>query len=100
MEKFKLNPKPTWKELPIASIIPQPATSRFYKTGDWRSFRPIVDKKKCTRCGLCWVYCPDGAIRIVEDGSYEVDLDYCKGCGICAEECPVKAISMVEEVEE
>ena len=98
--EFKLNPKPSWKELPIASIIPQPSTSRFYLTGDWRSFRPVIDKDKCVRCGLCWSYCPDAAIKWFEDGSVEVDLNYCKGCGVCAEECPAKAITMVEEVEE
>ena len=100
MSELKLNPKPSWKELPIASIIPEPATSRFYKTGDWRSFRPIKDKSKCIRCGLCWVFCPDGAVKFAEDGSFPIDLDYCKGCGVCAEECPSGAIKMVEEVEE
>jgi len=98
-EECKLKDKPTIKELPIASIIMTPATSRFYKTGDWRSFRPEIDKNKCIRCGLCWVYCPADAIIRTEEGDYEIDLDYCKGCGVCPEECPTKAITMVEEAE-
>lgn len=98
-EKFKLKDKPTIKELPLAAVITTPATSRFYKTGDWRSSRPEIDKAKCIGCGLCWIYCPHDSIIITEKGDYEVNLEYCKGCGICAEECPAKAITMVEEVE-
>ncbi|MCS7114142.1 MAG: 4Fe-4S binding protein [Nitrososphaerota archaeon] len=98
--EFKLTQKPKVSELPIAAIIPSPGNSKYYLTGGWRSFRPVIDKAKCVSCGLCWVYCPDNAIIKTEEGKkYDVNLDYCKGCGICAEECPVKAISMTEEEE-
>lgn len=65
---------------------------------DWRTFRPIVDKAKCTGCELCWTYCPEHSIDVLERKS-TINYIYCKGCGICAEECPVKAISMVMEGE-
>jgi len=98
--KFKRTAKPRLSELPIAAIIPEPGNSKHYSTGDWRSLRPVIDREKCTRCGLCWIYCPDTAIIKAEEGRrYYVDLNYCKGCGICAEECPVKAITMVMEEE-
>jgi len=67
-----------------------------YKTGDWRTFRPVVDPGKCTHCLICWIFCPDGAIRRGEK-VVEINFDFCKGCGICAAECPVKAITMEEE---
>ena len=100
---------PTWKEIPIAGTILEPGNSVKYKTGDWRTFRPVIDQEKCVRCLFCWAYCPDAAVKIVEKPyrtqsgkeypfSVEIDYDYCKGCGICANECPVKAIQMVEEV--
>lgn len=89
--------KADWRSIPHALIIFEPATSRYYYTGTWRTFRPVTDHEKCIRCALCWVYCPEGAVRQVEDGAYEADLRYCKGCGICAAECPVKAIEMVKE---
>ncbi|MFO8192276.1 MAG: FAD-dependent oxidoreductase [Bacillota bacterium] len=47
----------------------------------------------CTSCGICYLFCPDLAVRIV-DGRCEFDLDYCKGCGICEKECPSRALVM------
>ena len=66
------------------------------KTGHWRIFRPVLDKSKCVKCLQCWVFCPETAIKRV-DNSVEIDYDYCKGCGVCANVCPVKAITMVKE---
>ncbi|MBE3129528.1 MAG: 4Fe-4S binding protein, partial [Acidobacteria bacterium] len=51
---------------------------------------------KCIQCGICWKFCPDVSIDIVDNWPV-VDYVYCKGCGICAEECPTKCIVMVEE---
>ena len=70
--------------------------TRYNKTGRWRSIRPVIDYNKCTSCMICWKFCPDIAIRIINGKPY-IDLDYCKGCAICAEECPVKSIEMREE---
>ncbi|MCD6591785.1 MAG: 4Fe-4S binding protein [Thaumarchaeota archaeon] len=80
----------------MAAMIPVPATSLEYKTGAWSTVQPEIDKQKCIKCLLCWVYCPDGAIKRLEDDSVEVNYEYCKGCGICSTVCPVKAISMKE----
>ena len=32
------------------------------ETGSWRSHRPVVDAQKCTKCQLCWIYCPEATI--------------------------------------
>ena len=81
----------------IAAIITEPGSSIKNKTGSWRSLRPIVDKSKCIKCGKCWQFCPDAAIKMDKEGKATIDYDYCKGCGICAENCPVKCIKMIKE---
>jgi len=89
-----------WKSLPIGDVL-EAGTAFEFKTGDWRSFRPVHDDEKCTNCLICWIYCPDSSI-LVKDGKFAgFDLDHCKGCGICASVCPpkVKAIKMVDERE-
>ena len=89
----------TWKDLEMGGIVTEPGNAAQYKTGDWRSQRPIFDKDKCIKCGQCYLYCPEGCINQTEDGYFEADLFYCKGCGICAPECWTRAITMVEEDE-
>lgn len=63
-----------------------------------RTFRPVIDSKKCVKCFRCFLLCPDGAIDKSGD-SLAIDYDFCKGCGICAYECKPKAITMKKEGE-
>jgi 2-oxoacid:acceptor oxidoreductase delta subunit (pyruvate/2-ketoisovalerate family) len=91
-------PLSSWKEMPpgvVVPAVPLGGKNMWYKTGNWRSLRPVVDKKKCTKCRICWLYCPDSAIQYE---LLEADLEYCKGCGICSRECPTKAITMISEM--
>ena len=85
--------KENWRELPIGAVSTKSSVE--YETGDWGVSRARIDLEKCTQCTLCHFFCPEGAIRMKEDGYPEVDYKYCKGCGVCAEECPVKCIEMV-----
>ncbi len=85
-----------WEELPPIPIS-LPIDGAIGTTGDWRTFRPVIDQKGCNKCGICWMYCPEGTIKKNEDGTFEIDLIYCKGCGICANECPTKNIEMKRE---
>jgi pyruvate ferredoxin oxidoreductase delta subunit len=97
--KIKTESELTWKDFNPGAIVTEPGSAKQYKTGAWRSQRPNTDLKKCTKCGICYVYCPEGCIKQDEQGYYSADLYHCKGCGICAKECPPKAITMTEEEE-
>ena len=87
----------SWKDLPLAALPYK--LSIEYKTSGWRALRPVIDYKKCVRCLLCWLYCPEMAVHWTGE-KVVIDYDFCKGCGICAHECPVKAIAMVPESSE
>lgn len=50
------------------------------RTGSWRQFRPVLQPEKCTRCWLCFVWCPEAAITLDHDEYPVVDYDVSKGC--------------------
>ena len=52
----------------------------------------VVDRLRCTGCGMCEQVCPAGAIRVTYVA--HVDKERCTGCGICAENCPQGALSL------
>jgi pyruvate ferredoxin oxidoreductase delta subunit len=89
----------TWRDIDIGSVIAEPGNAVDYKTGDWRSERPVLNKERCIKCGICYIYCPEGCIHQNDEGHFEADLYHCKGCGICARECWTQAIKMVPEEE-
>lgn len=78
---------------PIPVSFPQKGA--IGRTGDWRTFKPEINQEKCSKCGQCYMYCPEGTIEFdKEKNQFVIDLEYCKGCGICAKVCPLKVISM------
>ncbi len=104
----------TWKEIPLGGVIIEAGNAKQFKTGAWRTKKPITDKSKCTNCMRCVIFCPDAAITVKSESDLtdkekavfkaktpvmldRTNYDICKGCGICAEECPTQAIEMVKE---
>ncbi len=92
-----------WQDLPIGGVIVEAGNAVYYPTGGWRAFRPVINwvktpaMKACSKCLICWLYCPESAMLAPEGVFQGVDLDHCKGCGICAQVCPPQCITLVEE---
>lgn len=105
-ESGRISERPQWIDLPFeAARISAPAihaalTSEMVPTGLWRTARPVIDTRRCRRCGLCYRLCPEGVIRLTAQGIPEIDYDHCKGCLICAAQCPARAIAVVAEERE
>jgi len=76
------------------------ANTPLRKTGDWRTFRPVLLPEKCNGCRLCYVYCPDAAISLTPADKPVIDYDHCKGCMLCVEECPTHALVSEREAVE
>jgi pyruvate ferredoxin oxidoreductase gamma subunit len=75
------------------------ANTPLRQTGNWRVWRPVIELSRCTRCWLCFVSCPDGAIALDAQDYPHIDYDVCKGCLICVEECPTQTIDKILEAE-
>jgi len=89
----------SWRDLtPIP--ISKPSKASMGITGEWRVFRPVYDRETCNRCLSCWMFCPESAMSVDEDGYPVIDYTYCKGCGVCVSVCPRKSMRLVREKEE
>ena len=88
----------SWKDITHGSHIFEAGNAKNFKTGDWRSRKPIFKKENCKQCLLCFPICPDSAILL--DNSSQVtgfDYDFCKGCMCCKEACNFNAIEGEDE---
>ena len=91
---------PPYLQLPqfTSPTIRHRGSAALRNTGSWRMERPEIDLTQCKRCFLCYLYCPDAAIRLDSDAFPHIDYDHCKGCLICSEECPTGAITRETEL--
>jgi uncharacterized Fe-S center protein len=69
--------------------------SRAQKQRMHADVRPILNRKKCTKCGVCVEVCPTGAASI-DEGEYPAyDLEVCIGCAQCIAQCPEMALRIL-----
>ena len=78
---MKISPNTNWRDITLGGTIYDAGNAREFKTGDWRSVKPIFIEEKCTQCGLCFPVCPDDSIPVNKEQKREdFDFDMCKGC--------------------
>lgn len=58
-----------------------------------RTVTTIIDREKCTGCGLCVQVCPSRTISIIDNKAL-VTGDRSLNCGHCAAVCPVNAVQV------
>ena len=90
-------PTSPWRHLSPGGVILEAGSAAEFRTGDWRSERPVWNEKQCKHCFLCWTVCPDVSIIIRDDVMTGIDYDHCKGCGLCVHTCKFDALSMIAE---
>jgi pyruvate ferredoxin oxidoreductase delta subunit len=92
----RINELSPWQDITEGNKVFEPATSKEFCTGEWRTATPVWAEDKCKQCLLCTPVCPDMSIPVRTGKRTEFDYDHCKGCGICAKVCPFGAIKMRE----
>ena len=89
----EIKPTTPYQDLTIGGNIYTAGNAKEFKTGDWRSQKPIWIEEKCKQCGLCFPVCPDDAIPVTKDQNRtDFNYDVCKGCMVCLKACPFNAI--------
>ena len=53
----EMNSSTHWEDITPGGTIYDAGNARKFKTGDWRSHKPIFLSEKCKQCGLCFPVC-------------------------------------------
>jgi len=86
-----------WQDITPGGLIPWAGNAHMFKTGDWRTMKPVWSLEKCKQCLLCVPVCPDSSLIVEGSKLTEIDYDHCKGCGVCVKQCPFGALDFVPE---
>lgn len=69
--------------------------SRAQKQRMHADVKPVLNQKRCTKCGVCAIVCPTGAASMQGDGYPSYDVEVCIGCAQCIAQCPEVALKIL-----
>ena len=58
---------------------------------------PVIDKKRCNHCGICYNMCPQDVFSFDKNQKKAPEVAYpheCWYCGACVVDCPKAAVSL------
>ncbi|MFB3884505.1 MAG: 4Fe-4S dicluster domain-containing protein [Thermodesulfobacteriota bacterium] len=63
--------------------------------------RLLLDREKCSGCGLCAIDCPTKALTFSQDDepdTYQILFrqEVCEGCGACEKSCPETCLQLTD----
>jgi ferredoxin len=73
------------------TTVPPFLTRRF---GKYFTIYPRINRKKCTRCGACYLNCSPQAVEKLKDGEFRINEKKCILCYCCRELCPNNAVDI------
>lgn len=59
---------------------------------------PVINKSKCTACGLCVDACPEEVLALINGELVLEKPEDCIYCAICEETCPENAVRCEFEI--
>jgi len=62
----------TWQEIEVGGVLTEPGSPGPTTPGIGRSSRPVWDKTRCIKCGVCWTVCPEAGISEDADGYFDM----------------------------
>ncbi len=77
-------PRPCIEACPVQAI-----------SKDTETDATIVDKEKCTGCGLCVKACPAKAVRLHPEEKHALICDLCSGDPSCVKACPERVLEFI-----